>query len=383
MSLSTEHETPQAKHPVTVSNRGTWLAMLVPAVVFTVALWAWSHHRTNAGDAQGPGDKARPIHEAVAQVLVVSRRAPDRSGPGADPREAGAELAATFGAILKSHEVVYAAVKKHKLADLKSFSGEDPVSVSFVVMDGLSFRQDPKLKTVLEVSYRGTDPQDAVAVLRAVLDSGARYVDDIYGETSRVTLKLMNDAKDVFQNHLKEAQNRYREFLEKTPYVFGDSREHGLTFLTALEAKKAALIATRAELKGQLSWLEKAIADNRSRTAILLKANEWVTRVGYDKLPPDAKKDKDVVAAYRESLREQLEEIAAIENELQLELDEGRRRVKDLYILVAKSESLRTDMKESQEVLNTIVKKLNEVQFAGEGGWVVRVLSPPRIVKER
>lgn len=325
---------------------------------------------------QAVGQDKKTMFEAEAQVMVIPKRVPGKEkGKGTDEEDIATQLV-----LLKSPLLIERAIKNHQLQSLKVFAGREPVQI---MIESLIVQRHPASPYILDFAFRGTEAEDCIAVLKAILQTYSEFLDEEYRQVSRETLALIAKARDQLEKQLLEQEAEYRAFREQAPSLLWVGAEsNGQERRSALETKRAALFVGRAEIQGRLAWLEDVLAGGRSATAIHIKVNEWATRSGYDKLPEEVRRSTTRVEAYRETLKEELRENQSIEKALEEELRAVRFHISNLQREQIENDTRRNRMSRTKQLYDQTIKRLDEINLLRDmGGFDVRVLGGPRLKK--
>jgi hypothetical protein len=216
------------------------------------------------------------------------------------------------------------------------------------------------------------------------LSAYQEFLDETYKVVSDRSYDLVMDTKRVLQKELEEAQQQLTDFDQKSPLAGCSGEQMKILFatLTALEDRKAAIIAARAELEGRLAWTEKAVADKSDLLAFQLKVNEWAARSGLDKLPAEARRGLDPQQAYIRVLRQELAENRAIQQGLDQAIEKEQARVQELRAFELQEERLRGRIASYRSMFEAIMKRANEMNLTRDfGGYEAKIVDPPRVKK--
>lgn len=294
---------------------------------------------------------------------------------------------------------------------------------------------------ILYLSYRGQVPEDCPTVLNAITDSYREFLDETYRSMSTKTVDLISQAKTYLSKTLKEKEETYRKFRQEAPLVWkgkdGVLAQHER--LASLEAKRSGLVLRRVETESRLSALDAAIKSGKTPAAVRAMVVEMTskpTTEGQAKLPtktpedvllplllqeqtlledfgpdhpqvvsirnrieytkkyladltgpttPETKETKeenaklrDPVFRYQLVLVQQLEEFKAEEAELDKLLKTERDQAKSLMQYELQEETLRNEVARTQQLYDSVIKRLQEIDLGKEsGGFEARLISPP------
>jgi capsular exopolysaccharide synthesis family protein len=216
-----------------------------------------------------------PVYQSSAQVFVV-KKGSNALPVASDPRLTYIEdYLTTHVMLLRSPLIIQEAVKKRGLDALKSFEGGgDPVGT---IKAGLTVSRDESTgsntpSNILNLSYRGSVPEDCGKILTAILESYQDFLDLSYRRVNDQGLDMITKARDLLQKDLRVADQKYRKFIESSPLLW--KGKDGSTLqqdqVVAIEKKRADLRLRQAELKERIAALEKAIAEGRGREVLAI-----------------------------------------------------------------------------------------------------------------
>lgn len=211
-----------------------------------------------------------PVYRGSAQLLVVKKQAASALAVGtADPRVAVMDdYVATHLIVIRSPDVIRAAVQKRDLGRLRSLQGPDPVGV---IQGGLVAAREANKDapagaagtSIINLTYSGSDPGDVELVLAAVIESYKDFLDRAYQNTSEDTVRLIRMASDELDGKLKKNERDHREFVEKCPILLtgAGGEPPSEARIKDYDAKLAAARGEAAALATRVAEVEKAVAD--------------------------------------------------------------------------------------------------------------------------
>jgi polysaccharide biosynthesis transport protein len=378
-----------------------------------------------------------PVYRSSAQVLVVKKQANAVPITGGDPRLAYVDDYVSAHLILiRSPLIVNRAVEKHRLGALKSFGGGDPAAAISASLTVTRENKESVLASanVINLSYQGPVAEDSKVVLNAVIDSYKDFLDETYRNVSDNTVELITKARDLLETNLKEEEEKYRAFREKSPFLGKgkDGATLSQTRLGEIEARQSALLVRKAELEERLHAIDKARKEGASRAVLLglaAAASEKgkpeaasPERSGEEQLLPlllqekallrDCGEDHPEVKAVRQkiamirefyakkvadtrggpgdaagqdplevALQSLRQELATAEISLQslARLQEGEQKeAKELARYEIQDEALRSDIARTQQLYEQTIKRLQEINLVRDfGGYEARIINPP------
>jgi hypothetical protein len=303
-----------------------------------------------------------------AQILVVKRDAGHGSAAVSE------DFVSTNVMLAKSGVIVERAVKKANLQSLKSLTGvRDPVAA---IQAALTVTRDPGDSHSITLEYRGTSLEDGVKVLEAIISSHKDFLDETYQNVDDATVELIVKARDTLAKKLSEAEQQYRKFREKGAAEKIDSATLDKR-IAKLEQATTDFVIRRTEIAAALKIAE----GDPTRLSVQLEAQEWATRIGFDKLPKTIQ-EVGPVAAYRAHLKGKLESLDAAAAGLTEQLQSERARARAESELKLEDSRFRTDVSRLQQVYDATVKRLEEIRLTRESGRLtIHVLSAPKATK--
>jgi uncharacterized protein involved in exopolysaccharide biosynthesis len=218
-----------------------------------------------------------PVYQSLAKVLVIKKQA-DLLVSGT--REFGYvdDYVATQVTLIRSPVIVQRAVQEGGLAQLPSLRGRgDPTAA---VIKALTVKRDASgsaANGVIDLSFRGADPDDGPKVLGGIIDSYQRFLEEKYRRASDDTVKLIKEAKEILKKDLARLEEESRKLREKSPPVVKgkDGTSLHRERLSLIEARQSALVVRQAELRGRLGLIEDAARRGSDRTALAALVIQW------------------------------------------------------------------------------------------------------------
>jgi uncharacterized protein involved in exopolysaccharide biosynthesis len=235
--------------------------------------------------------RATPVYRSTAQVLLIKKEKIPIPGSDADSRsgrfsEYGYEDAvSTHMILICSPLIVGGAVESHNLASLPSFRSENPKSedasisrVTKQITAGLKANRagdksapDPN---VIYLSFEGTNPEDCVTVLKAVIDSYQKFLGERYQNFSAETVQLITQAKDVLSKQLAEKEAAYQKLRQESPLVWQGKGQEMVnlheTRAAEIEKARAGLLVELARTRSLIEGVQSALKRGANREAITL-----------------------------------------------------------------------------------------------------------------
>ncbi len=186
-----------------------------------------------------------PVYESELTVLVGQRSSELASGN--DSRNGGSpvgqnDILATHVELMTSRKIIEGAITRAGL----------PVSIE-QVSENLHVSKGGSGASanagVLKASYHAADPNIATKVLQAVFDSYFAYIEDRSRNVGDEAAELISNSLVQTEKELKEAEARYREYIESCPAtVVGDDGRVENVHATRLQKLESELAEVRQSL---------------------------------------------------------------------------------------------------------------------------------------
>jgi capsular exopolysaccharide synthesis family protein len=294
---------------------------------------------------------------------------------------------------------------------------------------------------VLTLSYSGSNPDDVEVILAAIIESYKDFLDETYQNTSLQTVELIKTAAETLNKNLAQKEEEYRNFLKNNPVLIVSDNGVPYHQGKVLEYKKKETESRDqvAAIQKRFEVVEKAIQENQSPeiiialaeqkyekdalaqndkapsrkdnaaametalTALVMQESELLQFYGPDH--PEVERVRQRIIATRD-LHRRLDEIARDEKtgsktadpiqkrlqgmrvELELAaanhkwikgvLDDELAKARELETFYHRDRGFREDIGRTQKVLDTTLKRLEEITLvSGHGGFDRKVITPP------
>lgn len=377
--------------------------------------------------------KQIPQYLSSARLLVVREKASVEIPIRGIEHRVESDTTATI--LIRSPLIVGEAVKKHDLQLLPAFAGyRDPTGA---IIGGLNVTVAGGNGTILDLTYRGTDPASCTKVLDAVIDSYRSFLGKSHENVNEETMQLISDAKDSLLKQLGEKEAAYRLFRQEAPLLWNGNGEAALNIhqarLAAIEASRSELMIARTQTKAEIQAIEAAAARGGSREALLLlmrrngsqqtkgqdanlspeeqlfpllleeqallenlgpdhpkvqilqrriqMTRRFLTQTGSDSDDPSQPKgdrNQDFLATYLTTLKQEIKTNEEKERELNVLFQQEREAAKSLTVYEVKDATYQADIKRLQQLFEGVVKRLEEINLLKNyGGFKTDIISPP------
>ena len=209
--------------------------------------------------------KTTPIYQSSTNVLIVNKHA--EAVAGNSMQSYFSDYMSTHKALIVSPVVVDGAIKQANLTSLKTFSGVgSQAGLTGMIIGQLSVATGSSdlgqgADNILTLSFRGTEPDECPIVVNAVLDSYKEFLAATYQDMSVDASELMTEAKDVLLKDLKQQEDAYRKFRQKSPLMTtadGNGPHPVHDRLSTIQAQQSELLLSQTKLESQLSSIESA-----------------------------------------------------------------------------------------------------------------------------
>jgi len=379
----------------------------------------------------------KPVYESTARILLKNN--------AVTLPVAGFETASSWGTekintqiiLIRSPLVAKRAVETHKLGDLESLQGVGDISSA--VLASLTVKLVDRAAEALDLTVRGTNPEDTAQILNAILESYKHYIGESQQNVSKETVNLISEAKDVLLDQLEKKEAAYRTFRQESPLMWKGKEATNLhqDRLYQIEKSCSDLILQRADLEAQVAAIDEALAKGTRRDAIMMTIDRHVasqTQAAVDQaranlfpselLPllaqeqlllekfgpkhPEVLSVQKRLALTRNFLKNQMEELSSKEkaaektvvvedrlanylDSIQQELatikkketllaelsDREREAAKNLSLSEITDGAMRNDIAHTQQLFDSVVKRLGEISLIKDmGGVSVQIVAP-------
>lgn len=218
-----------------------------------------------------------PAYASNAQLWINKKRG---EGLGVESRDGPEDYLATQQGLLKSPLMIDKAIRLGSLADRPTLN-EPGKDLSETILKNFSVsRQKDSMGSgtnILALNYRARVPDDASAVLEAVIKAYRQTLADLSARSTGDIRELFAQARDGLHKELLKKEQAYHEFRKQSPLIWRgrDGVNPHQERLANLEPKHAGILVRQAETKARLDALEDAIKTNADRNALLAMASEF------------------------------------------------------------------------------------------------------------
>jgi capsular exopolysaccharide synthesis family protein len=389
----------------------------------------------------------QPIYQSAAQLLVVKKTPMDSLSlsPG-DNRVAYMEdYMGTQQVLIRSPAIVSRAVRMPALQDLQSFP-EKGDELAYTIREALSITRDSKDTTgasnnILTLSFRGPVADECPKIVSSVVGSYQDFLNDTYQSVSGKTLDLIMQARQALNDQLLANQQKYQEFRQKTPYLLFKGPQGSSNFyaerLAAIEKRRSELELKRAELKDRLARIEQEKKEHGpaaafqmirvtgtkvqlfegssdlEKTLMQLQLNRQKLMTVYNDQHPLVKEvdenialvrklygrgmgaisstemvlneaqNPDSVETYVSAMRTEISDCTTLVESLNNLFEKEVAHARELSNYEVTEEQLKSAVTSSQQLFESIVKRLQEINLVKDfGGYEAKMIAPPGLGKK-
>jgi capsular exopolysaccharide synthesis family protein len=376
--------------------------------------------------------QAPRAYQSSAQVLVVKKKEHDLPIPGSEGRSPVVEdYLSTHQVIIRSPLIINKAVEKQELARLKALEGRENPAAAIADSLGISREMRNNNPTnILNITFRGHNPDDCGVVLNAVIDSYRDFLKSTYRNVTDETAKLITQAREVLETRLAKQEREYKKFRLEHPLLW--KGKDGVNVLQErlinIETKRSALLIRQTEIEGSLASFERALKEKHSRADLLAMVSESARRLAsdggaskavvedpltvlklqeeslLDEVGPDHPKVQavrrriaalqarsslagkagaedvqplDPVQAHLQALRRERDDAKNAAAALANLLAQEQEQAKELIGYENQDDAFRKEISRSQQLFDSVSKRLQEVNLLKEfGGFEAQVIAP-------
>lgn len=197
-----------------------------------------------------------PVYQSSLSVLVGHRSADINSASTGTLLEGAttmqSDILATHTELFRSPKILAQAIEKGNLnRSVGELSGNLSVSVGGQA-------------SILNASYKDTNPDDAAKILQAIYDSYQLYTNDQSRNVGLEAAELIANAQVANEESLRKADAEYRHFIANMPAQINASQD-GSAQLQDIHQQRLSLI------ESELSGVRRSLAELKSRRARIIE----------------------------------------------------------------------------------------------------------------
>ncbi len=177
--------------------------------------------------------------------------------------------------LISSESTVGPAVETARLHELPSLAGSsNPVQT---ILADLSVNRTARDGDLLDISYKGSDPEDCAKIVNAIVASYDARLKEAYQDVGAVTARLLGDAKEQWENTLKKSEDDYKNFVQNSSLLFNGETATSVhqSRMAEIEAQRSQVIIAQTEVQAELDSIQKALDRGGSREAIMMMVDTF------------------------------------------------------------------------------------------------------------
>ena len=322
---------------------------------------------------------------------------------------------------IRSRTVLSDAVEQGNLGDRPEFGS--PAAALSAVAGGLTVAPLRESSQTIQISYIGSSPTETKAVVDAVVKAYRDYIGSADQNKSKSLVDMVTYARDDLLKDIKALGEKLHQAQKQTSLLSQaeDPTNPFAERLVSIEAKKTAVILHRTELQSRIGVITDALERGGSREALSLMIDQLQgdeptseAAVVTDKLFPlmlerellserlgpdhpdlqsidrqiemtqahlnkvldlksGARRPKDLLALYLDSIRYEIKGTQLEEQNLEELYNEQERKAQDLQQEINTLQTIREDIRRKDQLLNAIVRHLEEMDLFDAQGIVTDV----------
>jgi capsular exopolysaccharide synthesis family protein len=388
----------------------------------------------------------QPVYNSLSQMLIVKKTPNDALslGTGESRITYMEDYMSTQSVLVRSPTIIERAAKKPNLQDLKSYPGERPENIVYLIRDNLNVLRDSRdsqtgqANNILTLSFRGPESDECREILVSIMESYQTFLDETYKSVSDRTLELILEAKRTLAEKLEQSEQAHQDFRLKNPFTFYQS-EGGrsnifVTRLGSIEKKRNELQIEKAEYQQKANELRRVYKESgeaaaKQRIAMMGLKMALTDQLGmiekdmmilelalkrklnaFGQNHPDVQEIKDQLQLYKdkiarpgistgttdkkvtpldsvETVISALDSQITADDSLLKELDDMFEQQQKLAREISNSElqddRLRNQIIQNRQLLESITKRLSEINLVKDfGGYEARKISPASYAKK-
>lgn len=224
-----------------------------------------------------------PVYQSSARLLVTSSRPPMTSDGGERQAPRGEDLA-TQCVVITSEIVIAKAVDDAKLGEKPEFGSRELALAK--LSNGISAAPaelDQTETSVVEISYRGSSPEECRLALDSVVNAYKKFAKDSSSAISDDTRTLVRDAAVTLDGEIKVLQGKLKERREKDAespdgallVALGEKDSNPYSArLGEIENQRTGLKLQRSKIQSRIDAVRSALAAGGSREALALMVDQ-------------------------------------------------------------------------------------------------------------
>ncbi len=228
--------------------------------------------------------QASPVYESLAQVLIEDKKPPTIPLTGVDNQLVAASAEAKHAIMIVSPRILTQAFDEFKLDQSSTFrDDEDPL---VTLSKQLAVELVEEGTNVLNISYRGPNPEDTRQVVNAIVQTYEKFLQGTYKDTGLETRDLIVKAKDDLMTKVEGLEKEYRNFKATTPLMYRGAEAVNMHQERQADYEKERILLLKqiTQLKARIQAVREAIRNKQDLESVLLLAEQDGTRMMQDRL---------------------------------------------------------------------------------------------------
>lgn len=218
--------------------------------------------------------QADPVYESVAQVLIEEKQAPSLPFAGFDTELVVASEEAKHAVVIRSPRILRQAFKDYSLEKLPTFLEDPQPLVSLAEQLDVEIVEEGT--HVLNVSYRGPNPDDTQKVTGSIVRTYQKFLEEAYKDTGQQTRDLIVKAKDDLLQKWEKLESEYREFRSTAPLMYRGEKAVNMhqDRQADYEQERTKLQKQITELQARIKAVHQALETKEGLESVLLLAGQ-------------------------------------------------------------------------------------------------------------
>ena len=213
--------------------------------------------------------KLEPVYSSNAKVLV-SRIQNQIPVDGISTVQEKKDPLKSHTEVIRSPSIITRAVEIGNLNKEPSLAGNK--NLAGVISGRLSVYRSSDQPDMIRLSYTSTNRNECEKVLKAVVLSYMKFIEESQSAEIKKAINLINQAKDTLAVKIKERREDYAKFRETAKLLFKGNE--GLNFhqqrLSEIESQRSSLTISNSQLQAEIDSITNAIKNGTSREVIML-----------------------------------------------------------------------------------------------------------------
>ncbi len=222
--------------------------------------------------------RAPRTYESTSEMLFVTKHYSLSGGEEGDA-PIYEKTMETHAEMMCKPLIVGRAIKDFQLAQLPTMAEAEDVTAA--IIENLSAHLQSENSTIVQLTYRSSDPVDAQKVVAAVAETYRTYLKDDNELVGMETAGLFRDANETLLSQIRKNQEKYQEFQRNAPLMWREGRGVNIHHerQASIEQDRQRLMNQRTVLTAKIETLKTILAsDDASRDALYYEAMQALAR---------------------------------------------------------------------------------------------------------